>query len=175
MTMNRAERRRIEKVADRIDLGGCDLCRSPLGGPAPHHFGHRRGKLIGVCEGCVRKLDGRPVYSGLFDKPAPWQEDGREWFEENPERIYRLPLPIGQEIRAMEMESGNACPAMPPEQCLAVVVWARERGVRLRDIVFLTAPLDNYSEAEIRLMAQWHSPRARAALEEHQSRTDQLQ
>ena len=57
MKINRAERRRIEKVADRIDIGGYDLCRGPLGGPVPHHFGYRLGKLVGVCEGCIAKLD----------------------------------------------------------------------------------------------------------------------
>jgi hypothetical protein len=149
MQMNRAERRRIEKVADRIDIGGCDLCHSPLGGPVPHHFGHRLGKLVGVCEGCIAKLDRRPLWSGLFDKAAPWQEDDRKWFEENSGRSFRLRLPIGQEVAAMEMETGKACPPTPPGRCLAVAVGQRERGFRVRHIAFLDAPLGNYSECDI--------------------------
>jgi hypothetical protein len=153
MQMSRAERRRLEIVADRIDTSGCDLCHVPLGGPVPHHFGRRRGKLVGVCGGCITRLDGRAVYSGVFDKPAPWQEDDRAWFEENRGRSYRLRLPVSQEVAAIELESGKACPPTPSGRRLAVAVGQRERGFRIRHIVFLDAPLSFYTEGDIeRLM-----------------------
>ena len=49
----------------------------------------------------------------------------------------------------MELESGKACPPTPPGRRLAVAVGQRERGFRVRHIVFLDAPLSLYSECDI--------------------------
>ncbi len=90
---SRREHRLLQKVVDRIERRGCDLCNMVLGGPVPHHFGRHQGRLVGVCAGCVGRLDGRPDATGIFDMPPPWQDDDREWFEANPGRSYRLREP----------------------------------------------------------------------------------
>ena len=163
--LGRSTRRRLCKVADRIEVKGCDLCGVALGGSVPHHFGFRLKKLVGVCGECVDRLDERPLWSGLFDGPAPWQEADRGWFETNPNRRYRLRLPIGQELAAMEARTGNNCPPTPGGRSLAIAVQEREEGLRVREVVFLTKPPEAYSEDEIRLLVPWQSPNVRKAVD----------
>ena len=52
-------------------------------------------------------------------------------------------------VKEYELESGKACPPTPPGRRLAVAVGQRERGFRVRHIVFLDAPLSLYSECDI--------------------------
>jgi hypothetical protein len=145
------------KVVDRIEHRGCDLCGTILGGPIPHHFGRRNGKLVGVCHDCVKRLDGRPCASGLFDSPPPWQEDDRNWFIENPCREFRLRNPIGLELAAITKAAECSTPSPPSGHNLAIAVWQYDAGRRIRRIVYPASPVDTYTEAGIRTLIPWQS------------------
>ena len=163
MGMSREKFCRFKKVVNRIEKRGCDLCHTDLGGGVPHHFGRFRRKLVGVCGACVDKLDRPPIGFGMFNMPAPWSEDDRIWFEENLDRNYRLRPPVGEELVAMEIQSGNSFPPVPPGHNPAIAVWQQEVGVRVRVVVYLTRSPGSYSDDEIRLLVPWQSPGFQAA------------
>jgi len=143
-----ALKRGLSNASTQGEKHGCADCGVSLASwPLPYLVGTRQGKYAAVCQSCRDTLDDNAIYAVQWETESLWKISDRVWFDENPEREYRLREPIGQELAALELANDKR-ESIPTDA--VIIVWQKENGVRVRaPIRRPIGPLSSFTKAGI--------------------------
>lgn len=100
--------RQLTRLVRKKGSDHCHGCRRPYRHRDQSYIGYdAAGRLLVVGECCTDRLKsicGMSVYCAL-DRPTPWSEDDRQWFEAHPDRSHRLRRAYPDEFPGKEKQA----------------------------------------------------------------------
>jgi hypothetical protein len=147
-----AQQNAVNKATDRFAAYGCDCCGAPAISGFPAFCVPNGTEFLVICCDCKTDQNLTPLVAVIPDALIdPWEENDRDWFTDNPERMLRVRESLPGELQAAAIDFNATIPTQLPGHLWVTVSYQIRPGERARSLrqVPHGTSIDGLSDLEI--------------------------